>query len=132
MDEPFSTGKAVRNIRIYLGLTMAEFGARLGVTRSAINNIEHDRSTLTEQMKKAICDKFNASYLYLSCGEGDMFEAMDEITAIHAMIDELAEGEAPAVVRLLHRAATVFDAADWRDFNRLLEKLERGERPWED
>lgn len=132
MDEPFFPGKAVRNIRIYLDLTMAEFGARLGVTATAISNIENGHRGLTEQMKSAICEKFNASYLYLSCGEGDMFEAMDEVTAIHAMIDDLAEGEAPAVVRLLHRAATVFDAADWRDFNRLLEKLERGERPWED
>lgn len=132
MIDGFSPGKAVRNIREALHLTLEEFGARLGVTRAAVSNIEHDRNGLTEQMKVAICDKFNASYLYLSCGEGDMFEAMDEITAIHAMIDELAESENAAIISLLHRAATLFDAADWRDFNRLLEKLERGERPWED
>lgn len=62
----------VREIRKSQNLTLEVFGARLGVGRAAISNIERGERGLTEQMKKAICREFNVNYDWLVYGEGEM------------------------------------------------------------
>lgn len=60
----------------HLKLTQTEFGERLGVNRSAINNIEGNRLVKPEQKEplyRLICKTFNVSYEWLTTGEGDMY-----------------------------------------------------------
>lgn len=80
-------------LRKSLGLTMEEFGKRLGVTRSAISNIESGRRGITEQMVVAACREFNASEDWIRNGEGDMFleEPGNDIEALakHYELNEL-------------------------------------------
>lgn len=66
-------GERVKQIRIALNLTTEKFGERLGVQRSAISKIEHDRCSLTDQMALLICREFNVSEEWLRTGSGDMF-----------------------------------------------------------
>lgn len=63
----------VREIRKSQKLTLEVFGARLGVGRAAISNIERGERGLTEQMKKSICREFNVNYDWLEYGDGEMF-----------------------------------------------------------
>lgn len=60
-------------LRKFLHLTMEDFGKKLGVTRSAISNIENGKRNLTDQMIFAICREFNVSENWLRTGEGEMF-----------------------------------------------------------
>lgn len=53
-----------------LGLTMEEFGERVGVTRSAISNIESGRRNVSEQIIKAICREFAVREDWIRNGEG--------------------------------------------------------------
>lgn len=71
-------GERVREVRKSLGLTLEKFGARLGVTKVAISNIEKGNRNLTEQMTKSICREFNADYGWLTTGSGEMFVDSDE------------------------------------------------------
>lgn len=63
----------IKKLRQELGLTMEEFGKNLGVTRSAISNIENGYRNLTEQMVLAICNVYNVNEQWLRNGTGDMF-----------------------------------------------------------
>lgn len=63
----------IKKLRLELGLTMEEFGKNLGVTRSAISNIENGYRNLTEQMILAICNVYNVNEQWLRNGTGDMF-----------------------------------------------------------
>lgn len=63
----------IKKLRQELGLTMEEFGKNLGVTRSAISNIENGYRNLTEQMILAICNVYNVNEQWLRNGTGDMF-----------------------------------------------------------
>ena len=63
----------IKKLRLELGLTMEEFGKNLGVTRSAISNIENGYRNLTEQMILAICNVYNVNEQWLRDGTGDMF-----------------------------------------------------------
>lgn len=71
-------GERVREVRKSLGLTLEKFGARLGVTKVAISNIEKGNRNLTEQMTKSICREFNVDYGWLTTGSGEMFVDSDE------------------------------------------------------
>lgn len=63
----------VKKVRKTLELTMEIFGKKIGVTKSAISNIENGSRNLTEQMARSICREFNVDYIWLTEGKGDMF-----------------------------------------------------------
>lgn len=79
-------GERVRITRKTLGLTLEDFGKKLGVTKTAISNIEHGNRSLTEQMAKSISREYGINYFWLTKGDGEMF-----FTGQDAIIDAVAE-----------------------------------------
>ncbi len=63
-------GERVRLIRKKYRLNTREFGQRLGVTATAISNIECGNRRLTEQMAKLISNEFGVNIKWLRTGEG--------------------------------------------------------------
>lgn len=63
----------IKELRKVLSITMEDFGERLGVTRSAISNIESGKRGVTDQMVMAICRAFDVSENWLRNGDGKMF-----------------------------------------------------------
>lgn len=64
--------KRLRDIRSSLGLTLKEFGKRLGVSDAAISRLEKGERNLTDQMILSICREYNISEKWLRTGEGKM------------------------------------------------------------
>ena len=60
-------------LRKTLSLTMEEFGKSVGVTSSAISNIENGKRNLTDQMILSICREFNVNENWIKTGQGEMF-----------------------------------------------------------
>ena len=77
-------GERIKELRKSLGLTLEEFGKKLGVGKSAISNIENGSRNLTDQMALSICREFNDREEWLRDGTGDMFEpaASDDLDAL--------------------------------------------------
>ena len=63
-------GERVKAIRKAKEMTMEKFGKRLGVTRTAISNIESGNRGVTEQMLTSICREFNVNEDLLRTGAG--------------------------------------------------------------
>lgn len=63
--------------KLNLGLTMEEFGNKLGVGKTAISKIESGDRGVTEQMIVSICREFGVNPEWLRNGEGEMFVAED-------------------------------------------------------
>lgn len=82
-------GERINAIRKTLGLTLEKFGERLGVKKSTLSNIESGRTTVTDQMFKAICREFNVNEEWLKDGIGEMFIIPDDDTA--ALVSDLLE-----------------------------------------
>lgn len=64
----------------YLKLSQAEFGDKLGVSRSVINNIERNVLARPDQklsLIKLMCKEFNVNEEWLREGTGDMFESIN-------------------------------------------------------
>lgn len=68
----------IKEIRKSLKMTMERFGERLGVTKTAISNIEKSNRNVTEQMRKAICREFNVNEEWLRSGNGEMFVQLSQ------------------------------------------------------
>ena len=66
-------GERIKELRKSLGLTLEEFGKKLGVGKSAISNIENGSRNLTDQMALSIRREFNVREEWLRDGTGDMF-----------------------------------------------------------
>lgn len=82
----------IKEIRKHYGLTTEEFGKKLGVTRTAISNIENAHRSVTEQMFKSICREFNVNEEWLRNGTGEMFKSTDRYDEI-AMLTRKLLGE---------------------------------------
>ncbi len=63
----------IKELRKTLNLTMDKFGARVGVSKSAISNIENGNRNVTDQMFKFITSEFNVNEDWLKTGNGKMF-----------------------------------------------------------
>lgn len=63
----------IKELRKTLGLSGEKFGAKLGVTRTAISLLESGKNNLSEQMISSICLAYNVNEDWLRTGEGDMF-----------------------------------------------------------
>jgi transcriptional regulator with XRE-family HTH domain len=63
----------IRKVRNSLKLSQEKFGARIGVSRSVINNFERGVTILSSPLLEHFCDIFNVNQDWLLTGEGEMF-----------------------------------------------------------
>lgn len=75
----------LRILRKTLGLTMDEFGEKLGMTKASISRLEAGLNGASEQTIRLICSTFGVDYFWLTEGKGEMF-----VDSLDVIIDELA------------------------------------------
>lgn len=62
----------IKVLRKFLKISQEEFGNRIGISKSAVSNMESGRYNATDSMIKLICKEFNINEDWLRCGEGEM------------------------------------------------------------
>ena len=124
----------IKQLRRSMELTQEEFGKRIGLAKSGISRIESGTTGTTgttEQTLRSMCREFGASYLWLTTGEGPMFEPGGDDAALHVMVDRVMASENERVKQIFKNLGD-FTEDDWNQLNALLDKLLAGMRPWED
>lgn len=81
----------IKELRKNQKLTLDKFGKTLGVTKSAVSNIENGNRSLTEQMFKSICREFNVNEEWLRTGKGDMYKLIED--EVSAAASDITDGE---------------------------------------
>ena len=112
-------GERIREVRKALNLTLEKFGGKLGVGKTAISKLEKDENNLTEQMTKAICREFHVDYIWLTTGEGDMFQDADD--DFKEQIDQIMARETDARMNLFKFMLTLSED-DVEAMQRLMRK----------
>lgn len=110
---------------------MEDFGAKIGLGKSSISRIESGTGGTTEQTVRSMCREFGASYLWLTTGEGSMFENGSDDVALHVMVDQIMASENDRV-KAIFKGLGDFTADDWQQVDQLLDKLLAGQRPWDE
>ncbi len=121
----------IKQLRQGLGLTQDEFSSRIGITKASISKIENGANSASEQTLRSMCREYGASYLWLTTGEGPMFEEGSDAAALHVMVDRVMASENERVKQIFKNLGD-FTEEDWQQVNALLDKLLDGTRPWED
>lgn len=78
-------GERVKWLRKDNGMNATEFGARVGIGKSAVSAIETGVNRPAATTLKSICSEFKVSYLWLTEGIGQVYEvepvdALDDLT----------------------------------------------------
>lgn len=74
----------IKALRKALDLTMEAFGAKIGITKSAVSTIESGKNRPSDQTILLICQVYGVNESWLRTGEGEMF-----VPAPHAHVDAL-------------------------------------------
>ena len=108
----------IRQLRKHLGLTLDQFGDRIGLKKSVLSRMENGYSSPQEQTLRLICREFNVSYPWLKEGVGPMFPPQDPDDAVNRLM--LGQDEFPKHVL---RALAAMPPEGWDALRQLLPQL---------
>lgn len=113
----------IKELRKYLGLTLEEFGKRLGVTKAAISNIENGNRNVTDQMIISICREFDVNEEWIRYGNGEMLRQRNRSETIIDFSADLLKEEDESFKKKLIEALAVLDESEWEVLEKLALKL---------
>ncbi len=70
-------------------MTLEKFGESLGVTKSALSNLENGNRNLTDQMILSICRAYNVNEEWLRTGNGSVFQELPEDDEFAVALSEI-------------------------------------------
>ena len=118
--------KRIQAARKAKGLTLKQLGDIIGISESAVSNIERGRNKPSGSTLILLCEKLGINREWLETGEGEMFAPEAEQAEIARMIESISDS--PAMRSLLSTWAQLSDenkavferfAADYvEDYNR--------------
>lgn len=65
----------IRQIRTSGCLTLRQFAERIGISDSAVSQIEKGRTGMSEQTIRSVCREFGVNEVWLRTGAGEMYAA---------------------------------------------------------
>ena len=120
----------IKELRKALGLTLEEFGSRIGMGKSSVSKIEKGLNGTTDQTIRSICREFNVNEAWLRTGDGDMFDqdqpsirsrladeyklTAREQSALSAFL-ELSDSDRAAIMRYVDKLVEKFSPASVSD-----------------
>ena len=83
----------VKLVRKQEGLTQADFGASLGVSRATIASIESGRQAINDTFIRLLCLNFDIDENWLRTGQGEMYVNISRDDEIITAVSEIFDGE---------------------------------------
>lgn len=94
-------------------MTLERFGARFGVGRSSISDIENGRRDVTDQMFLSICREFDVNPEWLRDGVGEMFVAKNRNEEIEDFFNRVLGDDPDEFRPRLIAALARLDDSEW-------------------
>ena len=113
----------IKELRKALGLTLEEFGAKIGMGKSSVSKIEKGLNGTTDQTIRSICREFKVSEDWLRTGEGDMFDQEQPSILARLSSEYKLTAREQSVVAAFLELDEADRAAIMRYVDRLVEKL---------
>lgn len=119
----------IKEVRKTLGLTLEEFGNKIGVTKTTISRIENGVNSVTNQMLISICREFGVNEEWLRSGEGEMFVPLTRSEAIAEFAGSLIKEEDASFKKRLIEALAKLNEQEWEVLEGIAQKLTNSDRP---
>lgn len=113
----------IKEIRLALGLTLEDFGSRLGVARSTISNIEAGRKNTTQRMMNDICREFHVNPDYLAGTSEEMFLEMSKEDEIAAFLGDVLRDKDETFKKRFVAALARLTDDDWAVMEKIIDRI---------
>ena len=115
----------IKELRKSLGLNQTEFGARLGITPSAISGYEIGTRVPSDAIILSICREFGCNETWLRAGEGEMFRPMSREAELGRLLGDLLADRPESFRTALITTLLRFDPSgpEWAVLERIYEDL---------
>ena len=104
-------------------MTLQQLGDKIGITPTALSNIENGKTNPSNQTVLSICRVFGVSEHWLRTGEGDMHIAQAKDEEISRFLHDVLKDEPETFRKRLISAMAKWTEKDWEDLTRLAETL---------
>ncbi len=118
----------IKAVREKYELSQADFGARLGISRDVVNNIENNRLKRPEQQApiyKLVCKEFGIDEHWLLTGEGSMLPIQTDAERLAAWVSKHARTESDEFKRRFIAALIDLSDKDWEVIQRFVESMNK-------
>lgn len=112
----------IKAIRKSANLNQTDFGAKLGITFSAVSTIESGKNNPSEQTIRAICSEFNVNRTWLETGEGEPYKQSALIPELMRVVQA-----SPNLQEILERVFSEMSDAEWQAFDDFLGRITKKE-----
>ena len=113
----------IKQLRKTENLTLEAFGARIGVTRAAVSNIENGRSNPSEQLILSICREFDVNETWLRDGIGEMKKDLTEDEQLVEFMTDLMAESSDSFRRRFISVVSELDADGWAFLEKIADEL---------
>lgn len=113
----------IKQLRKDQGLTLEAFGAKIGVTRAAVSNIENGRSNASDQLILSICREFKVNEEWLRNGTGQMQDVLSEDEQLVEFMTDLMTESSDSFRRRFISVVSELDADGWAFLEKLADEL---------
>lgn len=113
----------IKELRNQLGLTLEEFGSRIGMSKSGLSKIERNVSGISDQTIRSICREFEVNEEWLRTGDGDMFDQSNGSILSRVSSEYGLTAREQAVIAAFLELDTADRAVIMRYVDKLVEKL---------
>lgn len=112
----------LKELRIALGISQAELGERIGVSRAAISRLESGSNNFTNQMVTSICREFGVSEEWLRTGVGDMYLEMSRAEKAAKIVGSALNTDDDFILNTFI-ALGQLTPAEWEVIKKFVEKI---------
>ena len=116
----------IKELRKALALNQEEFGARLGVSNTAVSKWEKGERSIPDSAVLLICRDFGVSETWLRTGAGKMFQPRSREAELGALIRSRLVDRSESFQAVLIRTLLQFDpdGPEWSALERIMRSLE--------
>ena len=96
-----------------LKMTLEQFGAKIGMKKNSLSQVENGINSVTDQVVLAICREFNVSEAWLRTGEGEPFAKKSRSDEIRDYVDRI-QGVNDGFKAQFAAALAALEEEDWK------------------
>jgi len=120
-------GERIKILRNNLGLTLDEFGEKIGLKKATLSKIENNLSGSTEQTIILICKEYNVNREWLLSGVGEMFNNDDTLKSLIENISSCADND---IKKRFLKAVAKLTPEQWELVEKLVDDIaQKNEEP---
>lgn len=118
-------GERIKELRKEQGLTLEQFGARIGIKANTLSQIENSKRGCSDQMALSICREFNVNEEWLREGEGEMYIQRSADDHLTQWLDRVLSGRPEDIRRRMLTSLSRISEAGWDALEVLVNEAER-------